>query len=205
MNLDQFSSDVLNAFEGICYVTDPDGDIVSIGPDNWTEFAISNDAGSLMPDRLIGRNYLDFVQDDAVKEHFNECLSALAKSDFDEWVQPYRCDAPAVKREMRLSIKSIDEDSVVLGYLFQSIQLSAINRPPLDIFDFPALNILINSERDLSIVKMCSFCQNVSSEEYTSGEWKDAEKYYRAGGHSNVRLSHGICDSCTNMASTKVS
>jgi hypothetical protein len=81
--------------------------------------------------------------------------------------------------------------------LFQSLTVDELVRPPIDLFDFKAVSELIKGRRQLPIITLCSFCQRVDRPA-TQGEpsWIDAEEYYRMGGTSDVRISHGLCPDC---------
>ena len=83
------------------------------------------------------------------------------------------------------------------GLLFQARIVTKTARPRLDIFDLKALLTALRQESDLPIVTMCSFCQQLrrpgSSDE---DDWISAEEYYRLGGSSQVRISHGMCADC---------
>lgn len=97
---------------------------------------------------------------------------------------------------MRLAITPITRKGVREGLLIQSIVLSEEDRPRVDLFDFTDLERLLASTRDLPLITMCSYCQQVKDSDHTANEWVDAEHYYRAGGTSEVRIRHGICPTC---------
>jgi hypothetical protein len=81
--------------------------------------------------------------------------------------------------------------------LFQAQIVSEVARPRLDVFDFHALLSALKQESDLPIVTVCSFCQQLRRP--GSGyeeDWVTAETYYRLGGTSRVRISHGLCADC---------
>jgi hypothetical protein len=194
----RFTSEILNAFEGICFVTNVEGVIQSVGEQNWEQFAYSNNAPNLNADSILGRNFFDFVAGETVKQHLDKQLRLLVQSDFRNLVLPYRCDSPDIKRNMRQSITLLVENSKASGFLFQSVLLNSKQRPPLDIFDVSTIEKSMSEDRELEIIYMCSYCQKVKSETYTQSNWIEAEDYYRAGGHSNVRISHGLCMPCAD-------
>jgi hypothetical protein len=47
---------------------------------------------------------------------------------------------------------------------------------------------------------MCSWCQRLKCEHITGNDWTEAEDYCAAGGRSRVRISHGICEGCAEIA-----
>ncbi len=108
-----------------------------------------------------------------------------------------RCDSPGVARNVRLSIGRLPLRDNGPGLLFQARIVTKTARPRLDIFDLNALLTALRQQSDLPIVTMCSFCQQLrrpgSSDE---DDWISAEEYYRLGGSSQVRISHGMCADC---------
>jgi hypothetical protein len=98
---------------------------------------------------------------------------------------------------MRMAVTRLEHDGRLQGFLFQSTLLAAEVRPPLNIYDTAAR--LESEQRDAArpIVVMCSFCQRLRWPPSALPEsWVEAEDYYRLGGSSRVRLSHGICPDC---------
>ena len=60
-----------------------------------------------------------------------------------------------------------------------------------------ALLKALGQEADLPIVTMCSFCRLLRRPGSADDEdWIIAETYYRLGGSSRVRISHGLCADC---------
>ena len=200
MQIENLQCDILGVFDGICYVTDRDGIIQSIGSANWNKFASENGAASLTADSVIDRSVLDFIDGDEIRNAFRDILKTMLTSDNTSWVMPYRCSSPGTIRNMRLSIKPVRDRNVVQGFLFQSILLTEEMRPPLDLFDFEAVSTHLNSRRELPLVVICAWCQNIKQEEDNRIEWIEAEEFYRRGGTSNVNLTHSICDSCRSCS-----
>lgn len=192
--------EVLNAFDGICYALDLEGNIVGVGPDNWNRFA--NLAGDTTPGAraVKRRNLFDFIAGDQVRDQLRDVMDKLISGTATDWVMPYRCDAPDTKRNMRISLRPIKNGEAVIGFLFQSVTLDESQRPPLDIFEFMKIEETLKKEGEFPLVSMCSYCQRVKDGLHTSGEWTEAETYYANGGTSRVRLSHGICPNCRETA-----
>ena len=188
--------DVLNAFDGICYIFDREGNILAVGPDNWSRFAESAGDTALNAQAVKRQNLFDFIAGEPVRKQIRQVMDTLISGKVADWVMPYRCDAPGIKRNMRISIRPIRDKESVIGFLFQSIVLDESQRPPLDIFDFAELEKKFEQQKKLPLVSMCSYCQRVRDKSHTDGEWADAENYYAKGGTSYVRLSHGICPNC---------
>ena len=112
-----------------------------------------------------------------------------------------RRDSPGIARELRLSIAPLCLGDKGPGLLFQAQIVSETGRPHLDFFDFRALLSALKQEADLPIVTMCSFCEQLRRPGSDPGsddqeEWITTETYYRLGGSSRVRISHGLCADC---------
>lgn len=196
MSLERFSDDVLDALSGISYVTDTAGTIRGVGASRWTAFSNANAAQDLTVDNVIGRSIFDFISGTEVKNSISKALGNLANGAASEWVMPYRCDSPAQKRNMRLSVSPIMSNCAVDGFLFQSVVLNEEQRPPLDIFDAVQIATQMAAIRSLPMISMCSWCQRIRTADDAEPEWIEAEEYYRRGGSSNVALTHTICPGC---------
>ncbi|MEX2616176.1 MAG: hypothetical protein WD767_08780 [Alphaproteobacteria bacterium] len=205
MQPDDLTDDILGAFDGICYVVDSEGVIRHIGARRWNAFARENGAPELDAGNTVGRNLFDYIQGETVCRKLTDIMAELSRSSGDIWISPFRCDSPGEQRNMRLAVTGIHEGKEVTGYLFQSVLLEADSRPPMDIYDFKAMSALLKIHRNLPILSMCSYCQRVRDDRYTTGEWASAETYYRRGGGAEVAISHGICDSCNGGAIERLS
>ena len=188
---------LLDALEGVAYVVDCDGAIVALGEHNWRSFAASGNAADILaPGAVIGRNIYEFITGDDVRAYYRERLRRLSFEQGTGMATRIRCDAPSVKRELRLSVMPIWIESSVRGFLFQSIVMNETVRPPIDLFDFQA-RARTTMDDMRPIVRMCSICQRLESPS-ANGVWVEAAEYYQRGGEADVRLSHGICQTCSD-------
>ena len=196
MLISLLNDDVLGAFDGICYTLDRDATILAVGAENWNRFAESAGDPVLRAAAVKGQKLFDFIAGDQVQEQIGTVLDQLVSGKATDWVMPYRCDSPDIKRNSRLSIRPIKHEEAVTGFLVQSITLDETQRPPLDIFDFAKMYEVYREEKALPLVSMCSYCQQIKNQFHTGGQWAEADFYYAKGGKSRVRLSHGICPNC---------
>jgi hypothetical protein len=98
---------------------------------------------------------------------------------------------------MRMAVTRLEQGGKLEGFLFQSTLLAAETRPPLNIYDPASLTEAEQQDATRPVVVMCSFCQRLRWPSAALPEsWVEAEDYYRLGGSSRVRLSHGICPDC---------
>ena len=74
--------------------------------------------------------------------------------------------------------------------------LHSQQRPPIGLYDFKRLQKLAKEDSDLPIVTMCSWCQRAQYAPTGGDDWVSAEDYYEAGGRSEVRIRHAICEDC---------
>lgn len=180
---------ILSALEGVVYISDRHGEILAKGQPNWTAFASDNDAPHLAWATTL--NCLGACQDDETMAAYRELYKALWSRKIEKHVIAFRCDSPSVRREFRLYLAPILGAGGVMGILHQSLPISETIRPPLNIFDPEVRKAALGSG---PLVRICSYCLMILDEDDMA--WIEAEEYYRRGGTSEVRLSHGICPKC---------
>jgi hypothetical protein len=195
-------ADLLDAMEGIVYVVDPDGYVLACGRTAWDRFLVDNGGPSwLRADRVLGRNLFACIAGAEVVSRYRAWLHAMAQDYRGPLTFLFRCDSPNEMRQMRMSISRIDREHRIFGFLFQSIHVAIEYRPPLNIYDSALHQQELANDKSLPIVGICSFCQRLQCPGHDGtgaeeGDWVSAEEYYRRGGSSRVRLSHGICPRC---------
>lgn len=189
------SHHLLNALEGVCYVCDFDGTFLQVGAENWDTAAAERNAAHLQADKLVGTNLFSFIAGEEVKDAYYGYFRDLQQGRTKEISFEYRCDAPDVRREMRMCLSAVSDSGRPVAVLSQSLTLSETMRPVVSLFDTAYLQSLAGSRNDLPILRMCSYCHDVKVSG-AADEWRSPEAYYRAGGTSQVRISHGICPAC---------
>ncbi len=191
---------ILDAMDGIAYVVDLHGCIVAYGRKRWDLFAERNGAPELIrADSIIGRQLSDFVAGSDVQQSYRRYMDALHDDPTDSVTFPFRCDGPDIRRELHMAITALHDGDNVEGFLFHSVTLFENHRPSLNIFDHKALQAALLLDRQRPIVAVCSYCLKLRYPDSNAEDprtWMEAEDYYRFGGSSEVRLSHGICPDC---------
>lgn len=189
---------LLDAMEGVAYAVDPAGVILACGRPDWDLFAARNGAPHwLASDAVVGRNLFEFIRGDEVAGRYRGWLEELASRKRGALTFGFRCDAPHEAREMRMAITRLEQDDQLAGFLFQCTLVGSTPRPPVDLYDPAAVLAAKAAELDLPLVMQCSFCSRLRWPDDAAPErWIGAEAYYREGGSSAVRLSHGICPDC---------
>ncbi len=188
---------VLDALEGVSYLTAPDGTILAVGQPGWDDFAASARTTRVQAGRVIGEMLFSFVSGAEVRQvqmalHDQVVSRAKSRVTFD-----YRCDGPDTERRMRMSLTPVLRDAKIVGVLYQSIILEQFSRPRIGLFD--QYDRVADTYNNGQVLKVCSYCHDVAWPVPRQPEtylWIEPEDYYRRGGTSDVLVSHGICPVC---------
>lgn len=190
---------LLDGMEGVSYVVVGDGCILACGHRNWTKFARENGGNRIAdPATVVGRPILDFIIGDDVAAAHRGYLTRLLSGSIDAVTFEFRCDAPDLRRDLWMSIRPLQSAGRASALLYQSIIVDELPRPPMNLFDFEALRVRTAGRSTRPIVRLCAYCAKVATSA-TAGEdpdWIPPEDYYRKGGDSDVRISHGVCADC---------
>lgn len=192
------AQDVLDSLDGVAYVVGPDGTIVGVGTPNWTAAVEAGRAADRLRN-VVGTNLFDWISGRKVQGSYQMMMASILDGSQPSVVVPYRCDTPAGRRQMRLSLRPYRSGGRISAVLYQSVLLGETMRPPVNMFDPEILVANLSDTRGRPLVTMCSYCQRVAwppGQARRSREWIEAEDYYRRGGASDVRISHGICPPC---------
>lgn len=187
-------AEVLDALDGTAYVTDLEGRLLCVGPQNWNSFANENDGRALAGSPPVGDRVTDGISGEAVRSLYQRVHQA-AVSGQRRIAFTFRCDAPDVERRMKMAISPLRSGKAVVGVLYQSTILSERARPPLRFLEAAAAAEQFK-EDGAPIIASCSFCAKIDWPDGSDGRWVEPEVYYQRGGMSEVRISHGVCPSC---------
>ncbi|MFD1379787.1 hypothetical protein [Fodinicurvata halophila] len=174
-----------------------------MGQPQWQDFLEKTGFAASPTKNVIGHNLFDFITGAEVRSSYQRLHESVWHGQGQKLSFQYRCDGPSVKREMRMSMSHLSLDGIGGAVLYQSQLLSEVARPPLNLLDPDLILGVMANERNFPIVALCSYCQKVawplSEHREDAREWITPEDYYARGGHSDVRVSHGICPSCVGM------
>lgn len=192
---------VLDALEGVSYMVDADGVILSIGRPGWRAFALDNGAPALAePAAVVGHDLFEFIAGAEVRGAYRTLLDRVRKGE-PEVILPCHCDSPSLARDMRMTISPVRRGrGKAPGFLFHSIPLAEFARPPIPLYDFRGHP----SDGGVPVIAMCSLCERIcpiplgpnSLADEWQRQWVDAETYYARGGRSEVGISHTVCPDC---------
>jgi hypothetical protein len=190
--------ELIESLVDIFYIVDRDGYIIDYGRKNWDAFAIENGLPSLAePLNVLGKSIYDFISDEETRDSYRAFARILIRGLRESVVFLYRCDAPEVKREMRMAITPLYLDNMIVGLVYHSAVLVAQLRPALN-FIVPGTEP--DTDQRLPVVFVCSYCKDVRLPAGDAAEkWVAPEDYYRLGGSDSVRLSHSICPRCYKL------
>ncbi|MGE4221080.1 MAG: hypothetical protein AB7G39_16665 [Alphaproteobacteria bacterium] len=190
----------LEALDGIVYLVAADGTILATNRRLWNAFAHSGGAPGLTPEFVRGRSLFAMIAGDEVRSIARRMHDAALTTHRQGNISyTFRCDAPDVERRMRISASALSIEGSDLGVLYQSTLLSEAVRAPISLFEPATMDAYFDHERVKQIVTLCSYCHAVAWPPDATAkdrDWIDPTDYYRRGGLSDVRVSHGICPSC---------
>ncbi len=188
---------LLDALEGISYLTTPDGTILAVGQPGWDEFAISARTTKVHAGWVIGQSLFSFVSGADVRQVQKALHDQVVSGATSRVSLHYRCDDAVTERHMRMSLTPILRESEVVGVLYHSILLEQFTRPRIGLFEH--YNRVPDTYNDGQILKICSYCHDVAwpiPQQPETFLWIEPDDYYRRGGTSDVLVSHGICPVC---------
>jgi hypothetical protein len=167
----------------LIYEVDKNGVIISIkGP--WDQFAKSNDGKPLAKSETIGRNLFDMIHGAGVVHIYRTMQGALFSSPGKTIAFAYRCDAPDMRRFMKMEMKASGKRVVYRSTVEKEEPVS----PPIRL-DY--------GRRAEDFIVMCSFCKDFRYPP-ESGRWSPIERVFESA-PAVFGISHGICPSCLEM------
>lgn len=189
----------LDALDGVAYLVSREGRIVGVGPTRWNAFAAGGGVERLDAAGLAGRDLFQFVSGAPLQDFYRARHETVLGGGAPSIGFEYRCDAPQIRRAMRMSISCLRLPEAPPMVLYQSQVLSQVHRPWMSLFEPGRVLEALETERRLPVVTMCGICQKLAwplGRKALGPEWIEAETYYRRGGAADVRISHGVCDTC---------
>ena len=190
---------LLDAMEGVAYLTDPAATILAVGHRGWSTFADDNGVPWLTAEATIGSSLLGAMSGDRVRDAYARMHAAVVAGRRAETVFEYRCDSPIAERHMRMSITPVAGDNGIAAVLYQSQMLAEVRRLPMPLFSTDLRASLQRPAAPDRVVALCSFCQRVAwppGPEQKTRRWISAADYYRRGGPSDGAVTDDLCPAC---------
>ena len=194
-----FGQSLLNALDGVCYLTDLEGRVVAVGEPGWTQALQPHGSNAWSGDRVIGRSLFEAMHGAEVPGAYRAIHARVATGERPHVAFEMRCDAPDVRRLLRMSISAVREPGRPPAVLYHSQVLSAVARPWMSLFEPERIVEMVRRDAGLPIVRICSICHLVAQSGEDRPAWVTAEAYYQSGGEADVRVSHGLCPDCTHL------
>lgn len=190
---------LLDAMDGITMILDPDLNISQIGRPNWKEFLDNNPpqdpaVRNRSKESVLDRPVTQFIAGHAVRTTFVDLFNSVLTKMRPVLQIDYRCDAPTLRRDMRLSVRPIKNGDEVSHLLYQSTTLSVQQRPAIPLF-----GAAVADDGAEDLLTLCVICARVAwpiGAPTDTREWIEPPEYYRRGGSDVALLSHGLCKDC---------
>jgi hypothetical protein len=183
------SQPMLDAMDGVAYLTDEAGTVLACGEPAWGTFATANGARALTRDAMVGRNLFDAIEGAEVRAAWLKLHASVVTGYRTRIAFDYRCDAPDTERFMRMAVSTVRRRPRPL-VLYQSQLLNAVPRPWMGLFARPGFNPTAGR----GFVVVCAYCHDVHAT--PDAPWIPPVDYYRDGGSDDVDVSHGVCPRC---------
>lgn len=161
----------MSEYAPVVYSIDSDNLITDVNA-AWGDF-LSENSEIGAPD-ILGRSLLDFVSGKVTRQFWLRQFD-LARERGALSVE-YRCDAPGLKRWMRMELRRIEGNGL---RIFN--ELLASEKRPAPVYFLPA------TQRGKDTFICCSLCSRI----------KDADRWCEPDGRvSTYRVTYGLCQDC---------
>lgn len=169
--------------ETFYYHIDGEDRIIQVSP-NWDAFALASDAPEICAQKILNHPLMIFLSGLETK-HLYKILLAKVRRTQNPLTVPFRCDGPALRRFMELTMRPLAGKRIE----FQSIVLREERRDSVPLLDR-------TSPRTDQLISICAWCKKVK----VDSEWLEVED---AIGKLQLfhepllpKLTHGMCSSC---------
>ncbi len=167
----------------LLYRIDTGNLITSVNP-AWSDFARSNFGEAVLPERILGTNLLDSIEDETIGELYLQMIKRARQGKSLRF--NYRCDAPGKRRTFEMNICQLANGEVEFSSSLQHEQA----RPSVAVLE-------PGQERSEELLRVCSWCQQVAMPDLRWLPVEEAVVELRLLEAEQLpRLTHGICPSC---------
>ncbi|HEU5169019.1 MAG TPA: hypothetical protein VFU46_00705 [Gemmatimonadales bacterium] len=152
----------------------------------WTAFAVANGAPLLTAGAVLGRPISGFIADPTTRHLYTMIYEQVRRGVSRTF--PFRCDAPSLRREMRLRLSPEPEGRIRCD----SYLIAERGRPAVPLLD-SAL------PRAATTITMCSWCKRTAA----GGQWLEVEEavaeHQLFAGPTPPAITHGMCPRCYDL------
>ena len=127
----------------------------------WTSFALANGGEKVLPDRILGRDLWSQISDNSVREIYRMIMRRARAGNTIRF--RYRCDSAIFRRTFEMTVRPGPNSAVE----FQSELVVEEPRARMNLFEEA-------QARDDRVVRVCSWCQRVATDERRWVEVEDA-------------------------------
>lgn len=150
--------------------------------DEWTRFAIANDAAELV-DGALNRPLWAFISDVTTAKVYHQLMQRVRTGRTITF--PFRCDAPSLRRWMQMRMSPLPDDAI----LFESAIVESLPASAGAIWDRRAA-------RGGDLVTSCSWCKRIRVEDRWE-EIEDAVELLAVFLRDPLpMITHGMCPDC---------
>jgi len=168
----------------ICYRINALDEVVEVN-EAWCPFALENDGGDVVKDKVLGRSLWGFIDDDSTRRIYRMILKLVRQGRTATF--PLRCDGPTCLRSLEMTIRPGEPPGDVE---FLSRTLSVEKRDYVPLFDRRAA-------RSEKLIRCCAWCMRI---ETGPNQWLEAHEAVRRqdlfASSALPGMTHGICPKC---------
>ncbi len=149
----------------------------------WDAFALENEAPELVSKHVLGLPLRRFISDRTTAQLTLDLLKRARGGVTVEY--PFRCDAPALRRFLRMTMTPREGGMVELSSCTEAVEPRA-----------PVPLLVRSIPRTSELLKICAWCKKLP----VAGEWLEIEAAVEALKLFDLTrlpgLTHGICPPC---------
>jgi hypothetical protein len=174
------------------YVIDNEDRLVDVD-EAWAAFARANHGETVLPDRILGRPLWSFIAGMDNRLIYSRLLESVrVRPRLLSF--PFRCDAPGIRRDFRMSVEPGPRRSI----RFTSEVVEEQPRPAIRLLE------AARATGD-SVVLMCSWCMGVEVELRRWVRLEEADRYVASDTPETCpQVVHTICPACAEKIKSTI-
>lgn len=141
----------------VAYALDENDRLFAVN-EEWSRFAVANDAPELYPQNILGHSIWEYIVDEATRELYRQVLKLVRSGEAVELV--LRCDAPGERRLLEMTVRRGTDSDVE----FTTRVLCAKPRPEQRL-------LKRSTPKNRARLRMCCWCNQVDV-----GQWMELEE-----------------------------